>query len=60
MLTLAGLITPLVLLFFILIVANASFRVLRQYERAVMFTLGRFSGTRGPGLIILVPWIRYH
>ena len=58
MLTLSGLITPIVLVFLILIVANASFRVLRQYERAVMFTLGRFSGTRGPGLIFLVPWIQ--
>jgi regulator of protease activity HflC (stomatin/prohibitin superfamily) len=58
MLTLAGLITPIIVVLFVLAVANASFRVLRQYERAVMFTLGRFSGTRGPGLIFLVPWIQ--
>jgi hypothetical protein len=42
----------------LLFLANASIRVLRQYERAVMFTLGRYSGTRGPGLIFLVPWIQ--
>ncbi len=29
----------------------ASIRVLREYERGVMFTLGRYSGTKGPGLI---------
>src|SRR5262249_10649720 len=29
--------------------------VLREYERAVVFTLGRFSGVKGPGLIILIP-----
>ena len=33
----------------------ASFNVLREYERAVVFTLGRFTGVKGPGLIILIP-----
>ena len=33
-------------------------RVLNEYERAVMFTLGRFTGVRGPGLIILWPVIQ--
>ena len=33
-----------------------SLRVLRQYERGVMFLLGRFAGVRGPGLtLIFVP-----
>jgi len=31
----------------------SSIRVLRQYERAVTFFLGRFSGTKGPGLVFL-------
>ena len=35
-----------------LLVAS-SVRVLNEYERAVMFTLGRFTGIRGPGLIII-------
>src|SRR5229473_1355203 len=34
----------------------SSVRVLREYERAVIFTLGRFTGVRGPGLILLVPY----
>lgn len=33
-------------------------RVLREYERGVIFTLGRFSGVKGPGLIILVPFVQ--
>jgi regulator of protease activity HflC (stomatin/prohibitin superfamily) len=36
----------------------ASVRVLREYERAVVFTLGRFSGVRGPGLVLLVPLVQ--
>jgi len=34
------------------------FKVTREYERAVVFTLGRFSGVKGPGLIILVPFVQ--
>jgi regulator of protease activity HflC (stomatin/prohibitin superfamily) len=34
----------------------ASFRVLRQYERGVVFLLGKFDGVRGPGLtLIFIP-----
>ncbi len=33
-----------------------TFRVLREYERAVVFRLGRFQGVRGPGLIVLLPF----
>lgn len=32
--------------------------VLREYERAVIFTLGRFTGIKGPGLILIVPIIQ--
>src|SRR5439155_1513555 len=47
-----------VFVFLIIVIAVllfASFNVLREYERAVVFTLGRFTGVKGPGLIILVP-----
>jgi len=40
----------------LVLVLNA-LRILREYERAVVFRLGRYVGTRGPGLIILVPFI---
>jgi regulator of protease activity HflC (stomatin/prohibitin superfamily) len=35
----------------------ASVRVLREYERAVVFRLGRLVGQRGPGLVLLIPGI---
>jgi regulator of protease activity HflC (stomatin/prohibitin superfamily) len=34
----------------------SSLRVMREYERAVVFRLGRLTGTRGPGLIVLLPF----
>lgn len=33
-------------------------RILREYERGVVFTLGRYSGVKGPGLIVLVPFVQ--
>jgi regulator of protease activity HflC (stomatin/prohibitin superfamily) len=33
-------------------------RILREYQRAVVFTLGRFTGVKGPGLVILIPFIQ--
>lgn len=33
-------------------------RVLNEYERAVVLTLGRFSGVKGPGLIVIIPGIQ--
>lgn len=41
--------------FIILIVILRSFRVLKEYERGVIFRLGKFSAVKGPGLIILIP-----
>lgn len=35
-----------------------SIKILREYERGVVFTLGRFTGIKGPGLIILIPFIQ--
>ena len=43
----------LVIIFF-----SQAIRVLREYERGVVFTLGRFTGVKGPGLIILIPVIQ--
>jgi regulator of protease activity HflC (stomatin/prohibitin superfamily) len=36
----------------------ASVKILRQYERAVVFTLGKFQDVKGPGLVLLVPFIQ--
>jgi len=46
----------IVLLVVILIVA--SLRILREYERGVVFLLGRFWRVKGPGLIVIVPGIQ--
>jgi regulator of protease activity HflC (stomatin/prohibitin superfamily) len=41
-----------------LVLAAATLRVLREYERGVIFLLGRFQMVKGPGLIIVVPPIQ--
>jgi regulator of protease activity HflC (stomatin/prohibitin superfamily) len=41
----------------IFVLAAASVRVLREYERAVVFRLGRLIATKGPGLVLLTPAI---
>jgi len=40
----------------IFILANAV-KILREYERGVIFRLGRYVGTKGPGLIIIIPMV---
>jgi regulator of protease activity HflC (stomatin/prohibitin superfamily) len=42
----------------VLIFLYASIRVLREYERGVVFTLGRYTGTKGPGLFLLIPFVQ--
>src|SRR5438105_14701851 len=46
-----------VLVFFGVILLASSIRVLREYERGVIFRLGRLIGQKGPGLIFLIPII---
>ncbi len=46
------------ILVLLIVVLAYSIRILREYERAVLFTLGRFTGVRGPGLILLIPFIQ--
>jgi regulator of protease activity HflC (stomatin/prohibitin superfamily) len=41
-----------------LIVIFASVRILREYERGVVFTLGRYTGTKGPGFFLLAPIVQ--
>ncbi|MFI5028622.1 MAG: slipin family protein, partial [Solirubrobacterales bacterium] len=47
----------IVLVIFGLIAIGASVRVLREYERGVIFRLGRLIAQKGPGLILLIPFI---
>ncbi len=45
-------------LFLVLMLVASSLRILREYERSVVFMLGRFWKVKGPGLIILLPGIQ--
>jgi regulator of protease activity HflC (stomatin/prohibitin superfamily) len=47
-----------VCLFAVLLCLMAAVKILRQYERAVVFTLGRFQKVKGPGLVLLVPFVQ--
>ncbi len=49
--------TIAVLVFFVLIILFNMIKILREYERGVIFRLGRLIGAKGPGLIILIPII---
>ena len=48
---------PIVVIVALVLIA-ASVRILREYERAVVFTLGRFQKVKGPGLVLLVPFLQ--
>jgi regulator of protease activity HflC (stomatin/prohibitin superfamily) len=52
----AGVVLLVVVIFF-LIVLSAAIKVVKEYERGVVFRLGRLVGPRGPGLILLIPFI---
>jgi len=43
------------IVFFVLIVLFASIKVVKEYERGVIFRLGRLMGARGPGLFLIIP-----
>ncbi len=46
----------IIIIFAIILIASA-IKIMREYERAVIFRLGRLVGAKGPGLIILIPFI---
>jgi len=48
-------ITFLPFIIFAGLILFSTFKILNEYERGVVFRLGKFSGVRGPGLIILIP-----
>ena len=51
-----GLIIPAIVV--LLVLLFMSIKILKEYERGVLFTLGRVSGLRGPGLIIVFPVVQ--
>ena len=40
------------------ILVTAAVKILREYERAVVFTLGRFQKVKGPGLVLMIPFVQ--
>ena len=47
-----------VIIVILLLLIGSSLRVLKEYERGVMFTLGRFTGVKGPGVRLVLPVIQ--
>jgi regulator of protease activity HflC (stomatin/prohibitin superfamily) len=47
--------TPLV---FLLIILGSAIRILPEYQRGVVFFLGRFQGVKGPGLVVVIPGVQ--
>ncbi len=45
------------LIIFLVIIASASIKILREYERGVIFRLGRLIGAKGPGIIFIIPGV---
>jgi regulator of protease activity HflC (stomatin/prohibitin superfamily) len=44
-----------IIILFVVIILSSAIRILREYERGVIFRLGRLVGAKGPGLILLIP-----
>jgi len=49
---------PLTMFLFIIMLLLASLKILREYQRGVVFFLGRFQRVKGPGLIIIIPIVQ--
>jgi regulator of protease activity HflC (stomatin/prohibitin superfamily) len=46
-----------IIIMFVVIILSNSIRILREYERGVVFRLGRLIGAKGPGIIFLIPMV---
>ncbi len=53
-----GILAYPVILLLIFAAASSAIKVMREYQRAVVFTFGRFTGVKGPGLILLIPYVQ--
>src|SRR3990172_2793789 len=50
-----GVIGYFVILMLALVILSSSVKVVREYERGVIFRMGRFVGAKGPGLFLIIP-----
>jgi len=51
----SAILIPIVVIVALLALLSAAVKILREYERAVVFRLGRLLGAKGPGVVILIP-----
>lgn len=54
----SNVIIPIVILIVAVILVKAAVKILRQYERAVIFTFGKFQYVKGPGLVFIIPFVQ--
>lgn len=52
------LILIIIIIFIVLPILSASIKIVKEYERAVIFRLGRLLGVKGPGNILCHSWYR--
>ncbi len=45
------------IIFFVILILSSAVKILREYERGVVFRLGRLIGAKGPGLVLLIPLV---
>ncbi|MEA3303747.1 MAG: SPFH domain-containing protein, partial [Pseudomonadota bacterium] len=50
--------TPYILSVLVVLLLAGMIRILREYQRGVVFTLGRFWKVKGPGFIIIIPFVQ--
>jgi len=51
-------VTVAIIAILVVSIVYSAVRILREYERGVVFTLGRYTGTKGPGFFLLVPMVQ--
>jgi regulator of protease activity HflC (stomatin/prohibitin superfamily) len=49
--------STLIALLVVLVILSQAIKIVREYERVVIFRLGRFSGVKGPGIFLIIPFI---
>jgi len=55
--TIVPIVVAVVVLILLIILIRASVRILREYERGVLFRFGRLRGAKGPGIILIIPFV---
>jgi len=52
-----NIIVVVIIVFAVLVLLSMAIKILREYERGVLFRLGRLVGARGPGLFLIIPFV---